>query len=73
MTDLFFGPLDETQRERGIRERKAKLVCRDCPVFKDCEEYSLTTSIEDSAVLAGRTHAERNKLRSERELAARRR
>jgi WhiB family transcriptional regulator, redox-sensing transcriptional regulator len=38
---LFFGPEDETPPERGIRERKAKVVCAACSLRAECLEYAL--------------------------------
>jgi WhiB family transcriptional regulator, redox-sensing transcriptional regulator len=38
---LFFGPDDETPPERGIRERKAKVVCAVCPLQAACLDYAL--------------------------------
>lgn len=38
---LFFGPDGETERERQIRERKAKAVCASCPVRAECLDYAL--------------------------------
>jgi len=38
---LFFGPEGETQAERGIRERKAKVVCAACPLQAECLDYAL--------------------------------
>ena len=39
---LFFGPDGERQPERDARERKAKAVCRSCPVQGDCLAYAVT-------------------------------
>lgn len=38
---LFFGPDGEKQPERGIRERKAKVVCAACPLQAQCLDYAL--------------------------------
>ena len=38
---LFFGHDDETPPERGIRERRAKVVCAACPLRPECLEYAL--------------------------------
>jgi WhiB family redox-sensing transcriptional regulator len=38
---LFFGPDGEPERERLMRERKAKAVCASCPVRAECLDYAL--------------------------------
>lgn len=40
---LFFGPDGERQREREIRERKAKQVCMGCVVRLDCLDYAVSS------------------------------
>jgi WhiB family transcriptional regulator, redox-sensing transcriptional regulator len=42
---LFFGPDDEPQPEREIREAKAKAICTLCPVRVQCLDYALRYSI----------------------------
>jgi WhiB family redox-sensing transcriptional regulator len=41
--DLFFGPDDETGRERNLRVKQAAAVCVDCPVWRPCRAYSVAT------------------------------
>ncbi|MGW4406563.1 WhiB family transcriptional regulator [Nonomuraea sp. NPDC004702] len=38
---LFFGPEGERQPERDVREWKAMLLCRSCPVRTACLNYAL--------------------------------
>jgi WhiB family transcriptional regulator, redox-sensing transcriptional regulator len=42
---LFFGPDDQADPEREIREAKAKAVCALCPVRTQCLDYALQNSI----------------------------
>jgi WhiB family redox-sensing transcriptional regulator len=37
---LFFGPDDETRRQRNLRVRQAAAICIACPVWRPCREYS---------------------------------
>jgi WhiB family redox-sensing transcriptional regulator len=39
---LFFGPQGERQPERDVRERKAKAICAQCPVRRECLTYALS-------------------------------
>lgn len=39
---LFFGPDGERQPERQVREEKAKLICRGCPVRTCCLDYAVS-------------------------------
>jgi WhiB family transcriptional regulator, redox-sensing transcriptional regulator len=43
---LFFGPDDQADPEREIREAKAKAVCALCPVRAQCLDYALQNSIK---------------------------
>ncbi len=41
-TALFFPPTSTERRdEREARERRAKSICRICPVQRECLEYTL--------------------------------
>lgn len=39
---LFFGPDNERQPQKDIRERQAKAVCAQCPVRRECVDYALS-------------------------------
>ena len=39
---LFFGPDNERQPQKDIRERKAKAICAQCPVRAACLDYALS-------------------------------
>ena len=41
--DLFFGPDDETRRERNLRVKQAAAICAGCPVWRPCRRYSVAT------------------------------
>lgn len=53
---LFFGPDGERQPEREQRERKAKRVCRRCPVLDDCERWALGVDASGRVVARGEKH-----------------
>lgn len=38
---LFFGPENERQPQKDIRERKAKAICSQCPARNECLTYAL--------------------------------
>jgi WhiB family redox-sensing transcriptional regulator len=40
---LFFGPDGERQPVREVRERKAKSICAQCPVRRECLDFALTS------------------------------
>jgi WhiB family redox-sensing transcriptional regulator len=42
-SELFFGALQETRRERLERERRAKAMCDACPALNACREQALET------------------------------
>lgn len=39
---LFFGPENERQPQKDIRERKAKAICSQCPARNECLDYALS-------------------------------
>lgn len=44
-TDMFFAPDDREQRTvRARRERRAKQICQDCPVLRECRTHALTAA-----------------------------
>jgi WhiB family redox-sensing transcriptional regulator len=70
---LFFGPDGETEPERKIRERKAKVVCASCPVRVECLDYALEQYVR-SGIWGGLNETERfrERLRRTRRASARR-
>ena len=40
-TSRFFHPANERGEVRAERERRAKAVCRRCPVISQCREHAL--------------------------------
>lgn len=55
---IFFGHDGERQPERDIRERKAKEICRTCPVRRECLGYAVSRP-EKSGVWGGLNEEER--------------
>ncbi|MEV0994610.1 WhiB family transcriptional regulator [Nonomuraea sp. NPDC050202] len=43
---LFFGSDNERQPEKGIRERKAKEICAQCPVRSACLLYAISEPVK---------------------------
>jgi WhiB family transcriptional regulator, redox-sensing transcriptional regulator len=62
---LFFGPDDQADPEREIREAKAKAVCALCPVRGQCLDYALRNSIRNG-IWGGLNEAERARERRHR-------
>ena len=58
-SDLFFHPDRERGPARAARERRAKWVCRGCPVLDLCREHALAVQ-EPYGVWGGLTAAERD-------------
>ncbi|MBW0116377.1 WhiB family transcriptional regulator [Pseudonocardia abyssalis] len=58
-SDLFFHPDRERGPARAGRERRAKQVCRGCPVLDTCREHALAVQ-EPYGVWGGLTVAERD-------------
>jgi hypothetical protein len=42
----FFGPDDETRRERNLRVKQAAAICINCPVWRPCRQYSQDTRVK---------------------------
>lgn len=63
--DLFFGPEDETPKERSFREGVAARLCRDCPVSGECLEFAVRSG-EVFGVWGGVGEQERRALIRER-------
>ena len=61
-TALFFPPANAERRdERDARERRAKSICRECPVQTECLDYALGIR-EPHGIWGGLTEAERRLL-----------
>jgi WhiB family redox-sensing transcriptional regulator len=39
--NLFFHPEGERGRQRQLRQQRAKRICADCPVRRECAEHAL--------------------------------
>lgn len=59
--ELFF-PSDGRQKERV---RRAKRICRDCPVVSECLEYALSNNLNKTGdgIWGGMTPSERRELK----------
>lgn len=55
---LFFHPEGERGSSRDARDDKAKVVCRSCPVVRECLQYALMTR-EPYGVWGGLSESER--------------
>lgn len=63
--ELFVGPDGrETRTYREVREHKAKMVCRGCPVVSECLEWALEHN--EVGVWGGLTEDERRSLKRRR-------
>jgi len=40
LTHIFFGKYAERPQATAKREAKAKSICNQCPVFKECRQYA---------------------------------
>ena len=59
---VFFPPAQfECKDEKAERERRAKDICRTCPVRQPCLEYALGIR-EPHGIWGGRNEAERKEL-----------
>ncbi|MSO78753.1 MAG: WhiB family transcriptional regulator [Acidimicrobiia bacterium] len=59
---LFFAPTrPESRPERESREERAKAICGDCPVQRECLEYSLRIR-EPHGIWGGLNETERRML-----------
>jgi WhiB family redox-sensing transcriptional regulator len=57
-SSLFFSPDGERWRLRAEREKRAKEICRRCPVLVQCREHALAVG-EPFGVWGGLSEAER--------------
>lgn len=61
-TALFFPPSNVERREdRQLREARAKAICRECPVRRECLEHALSVG-ETHGIWGGLNEAERRGL-----------
>ncbi|PBC48075.1 transcriptional regulator [Rhodococcus sp. ACS1] len=61
-TATFFSPDDREQRTvRTRRERRAKQICQDCPVLRECRTHALTAA-EHYGIWGGMSETERARL-----------
>jgi WhiB family redox-sensing transcriptional regulator len=59
---LFFPPsLPERRDDRDVREAKAKLICADCAVQRECLDVALRVR-EPHGIWGGLTETERRRL-----------
>lgn len=57
-TEIFYHPDGERGRARAERERRAKAICRSCPVLAECREHALAVA-EPFGIWGGMTEQER--------------
>ncbi|AEF42470.1 WhiB-like protein [Hoyosella subflava DQS3-9A1] len=57
-SSVFFHPDGERGRARLERERRAKALCRECPVLAQCREHALTVG-EPYGIWGGMSESER--------------
>jgi len=56
---MFFPPpYPERKDDREMRERRAKAICRSCPVLAECRDYALSIR-EPHGIWGGLNEAER--------------
>ncbi|GGQ70079.1 WhiB family transcriptional regulator [Kitasatospora griseola] len=55
---VFFSPCGEQGEARRMRERRARSVCRDCPVRLACASFAVRTG-QDFGIWGGLTEADR--------------
>ncbi|MFC9897801.1 WhiB family transcriptional regulator [Nocardia sp. NPDC127579] len=55
---VFFSPDGERGLSRANRIRRAKAICRECPVLAQCREFALTMG-EAHGVWGGLSEADR--------------
>ena len=59
---LFFAPtMPEARPEREAREERAKAICRECPVQRECLDYALRIR-EPHGIWGGLNETERRML-----------
>ncbi len=70
-SSVFFHPDGERGRARAQREARAKEMCRECPVLRQCRSHALAVN-EPYGIWGGLSETERDALarRSRRRLAS---
>ena len=59
--DIFFHPEGERGPSRHRREARAKAICEQCPVLRECREHALAVH-EPYGVWGGMTEEERDEV-----------
>ncbi|MCQ9342528.1 WhiB family transcriptional regulator [Corynebacterium kozikiae] len=57
-SEVFYHPEGERGRARMERERRAKAICRDCPVLEACRDHALAVA-EPYGIWGGMSETER--------------
>jgi WhiB family transcriptional regulator, redox-sensing transcriptional regulator len=61
-TALFFPPTNvERKEDRDAREQRAKAICHECPVQRECRDYAISVG-EMHGIWGGLNEAERRGL-----------
>ena len=70
-SSVFFHPDGERGRARAQREARAKEMCRECPVLRQCRSHALAVN-EPYGIWGGLSEAERDALarRARRRIAS---
>lgn len=63
--DTFFHPEGERGPSRRLRDARAKAICEQCPVIRQCAEHALAVQ-EPYGVWGGMTEEEREEIYRER-------
>lgn len=67
--DLFFGRDNERGADKERREKRAREICADCPVKRECGEYALSKP-EKYGIYGGMTEDKRQSERRRRQRQA---
>ena len=59
--DIFFHPEGERGPSRRRREARAKAICEQCPVLRECREHALAVH-EPYGIWGGMTEEERDEV-----------
>ena len=64
--ELFFPSDNYRAGRQKERVRRAKRICRDCPVVSECLEYALSNNLNetDDGIWGGMTPSERRELKN---------